>query len=117
MLRALVDQVICASDLTYVTVILFLNELLSLSNDKSTAFVVYTVYSITLYYIVDILGSAKTESLFSDNGIIKSERVVTAMKAVDRGNFCKHNPYLDAPQSIGYQVTISAPHMVSRCFM
>lgn len=45
------------------------------------------------------------------NGIIKSERVVSAMKAVDRKYFCKHNPYIDSPQSIGYHVTISAPHM------
>jgi len=53
--------------------------------------------------------------LDSDNEIIKSERVVAAMKAVDRKNFCKQNAYLDSPQSIGYQVTISAPHMVREC--
>jgi len=46
-----------------------------------------------------------------NNGIIKSERVVEAMKKVDRVNFCKINPYVDSPQSIGYHVTISAPHM------
>lgn len=34
------------------------------------------------------------------------------MTFVDRGNFCPFNPYRDAPQSIGYGVTISAPHMV-----
>jgi len=34
------------------------------------------------------------------------------MKAIDRGLFCKNNPYMDAPQGIGYAVTISAPHMV-----
>ena len=34
------------------------------------------------------------------------------MKSVDRGDFCKHNPYYDSPQGIGYGVTISAPHMV-----
>lgn len=45
------------------------------------------------------------------NGIIKSQRVVDSMKAVDRGNFCKYNAYIDSPQSIGYHVTISAPHM------
>ncbi|XP_060554070.1 protein-L-isoaspartate(D-aspartate) O-methyltransferase-like isoform X2 [Ruditapes philippinarum] len=45
------------------------------------------------------------------NGIIKSDRVVSAMKAVDRKNFAKHNPYADSPQTIGYHVTISAPHM------
>ncbi|XP_052275373.1 protein-L-isoaspartate(D-aspartate) O-methyltransferase-like isoform X4 [Dreissena polymorpha] len=46
------------------------------------------------------------------NGIIKDLRVIEAMKAVDRKHFCKFNPYNDSPQSIGYQVTISAPHMV-----
>lgn len=34
------------------------------------------------------------------------------MKAVDRGNYVSTSPYLDVPQSIGYGVTISAPHMV-----
>ncbi|KAK3092813.1 hypothetical protein FSP39_007481 [Pinctada imbricata] len=33
------------------------------------------------------------------------------MKKVDRGNFAKNNAYADSPQSIGYAVTISAPHM------
>lgn len=45
------------------------------------------------------------------NGIIKNERVFQAMMSIDRGLFCKHNPYMDSPQSIGYAVTISAPHM------
>lgn len=33
------------------------------------------------------------------------------MLAVDRGHFSKNNPYRDAPQGIGFGVTISAPHM------
>jgi protein-L-isoaspartate(D-aspartate) O-methyltransferase len=45
------------------------------------------------------------------NGIIKNPRVAEAMKAVDRGLFSRNNPYMDAPQGIGYAVTISAPHM------
>lgn len=45
------------------------------------------------------------------NGIITSSRVETTMKAVDRANYCPHNPYMDSPQGIGYQATISAPHM------
>ena len=48
-----------------------------------------------------------------ENGIIKDVRVAEAMKQVDRANFCKYNAYTDSPQSIGYAVTISAPHMVS----
>jgi protein-L-isoaspartate(D-aspartate) O-methyltransferase len=34
------------------------------------------------------------------------------MLQVDRGKYAKKNPYTDAPQGIGYGVTISAPHMV-----
>jgi len=34
------------------------------------------------------------------------------MKQTDRKLYCRtENPYLDKPQSIGYSVTISAPHM------
>lgn len=45
------------------------------------------------------------------NGIIKSDTVFHAMKATDRKFYCPANPYDDTPQGIGYQVTISAPHM------
>ncbi len=34
-----------------------------------------------------------------------------AMLGVDRANYSPHNPYMDAPQRIGSNVTISAPHM------
>lgn len=45
------------------------------------------------------------------NGIVTTSHVEAVMKAVDRGNYCPHNPYMDSPQGIGYQATISAPHM------
>lgn len=45
------------------------------------------------------------------NGIIHTAEVERAMAAVDRGNYSKHNPYMDSPQGIGFAVTISAPHM------
>lgn len=45
------------------------------------------------------------------NGIIRSEIVEKAMLEVDRGNYSPVSPYMDAPQGIGYGVTISAPHM------
>ena len=36
------------------------------------------------------------------------------MLAVDRARYChESDPYLDRPRRIGYNVTISAPHMVS----
>ena len=48
------------------------------------------------------------------NGIVKSAKIADVMKAVDRDNYTKAgSSYMDAPQSIGYGVTISAPHMVS----
>ncbi|KAK2877832.1 hypothetical protein FQN49_001150 [Arthroderma sp. PD_2] len=50
------------------------------------------------------------ENLFSSK-LIKSERVKNAMLKVDRANYSPSNPYTDAPQSIGYAATISAPHM------
>ena len=45
-------------------------------------------------------------------GIINNEKTYKAMLAVDRKNYAKGIPYQDAPQGIGYGVTISAPHMV-----
>jgi protein-L-isoaspartate(D-aspartate) O-methyltransferase len=49
----------------------------------------------------------------TENGILKTPAIIEAMKLVDRGHFAKFNAYTDSPQSIGYAVTISAPHMVS----
>jgi len=45
------------------------------------------------------------------NGIIRSQIVEDVMLQVDRGKYAKLNLYMDAPQTIGYGVTISAPHM------
>lgn len=47
------------------------------------------------------------------NNILESERVVSIMKRVNRKDFCRSDKtaYDDAPQAIGYAVTISAPHM------
>jgi protein-L-isoaspartate(D-aspartate) O-methyltransferase len=39
------------------------------------------------------------------------EKIGKVMKSVDRAHFADNNPYQDAPQSIGYGQTISAPHM------
>ncbi|KAG5334042.1 PIMT methyltransferase, partial [Acromyrmex charruanus] len=44
--------------------------------------------------------------------VIKSDRVYEVMSSVDRGKYTHPaNAYIDAPQGIGYGVTISAPHM------
>ena len=52
-------------------------------------------------------------SNMTGNGIIQSDSVFNAMAAVDRGEYSEQSPYMDSPQSIGYGVTISAPHMAS----
>lgn len=45
-------------------------------------------------------------------GILATTSAEAAMIAVDRGRFCHDaDPYLDRPRRIGYNVTISAPHM------
>nr|XP_008514884.1 PREDICTED: protein-L-isoaspartate(D-aspartate) O-methyltransferase isoform X2 [Equus przewalskii] len=46
-----------------------------------------------------------------ENGIIKTDKVFEVMLATDRSHYAKCNPYMDSPQSIGFQATISAPHM------
>ncbi|EFO23290.1 protein-L-isoaspartate O-methyltransferase [Loa loa] len=45
------------------------------------------------------------------NGLFKDERVKVTMLRVDRADFCPRNPYLDNPEPIGCNATISAPHM------
>ena len=47
------------------------------------------------------------------NAIIKSNRVAAAMSAIDRLHYVPGHgsPYQDAPQGIGCNATISAPHM------
>ncbi|XP_037920802.1 protein-L-isoaspartate(D-aspartate) O-methyltransferase [Hermetia illucens] len=46
-----------------------------------------------------------------NNGVIRTEAVARAMMATDRKYYTVRSPYIDAPQSIGHGVTISAPHM------
>jgi protein-L-isoaspartate(D-aspartate) O-methyltransferase len=43
---------------------------------------------------------------------INHEQVRKVLKSVDRGQFCRGEPYKDRPQSLGHPgATISAPHM------
>ncbi|XP_078037502.1 protein-L-isoaspartate(D-aspartate) O-methyltransferase [Augochlora pura] len=45
-------------------------------------------------------------------GIVTTDKAEAAMLAVDRARYCHEpEPYLDRPRRIGYNVTISAPHM------
>ncbi|KAH7098391.1 Pcmt1-prov protein [Auriculariales sp. MPI-PUGE-AT-0066] len=47
------------------------------------------------------------------HGMVKSQRVVDAMKATDRACYVRRadEAYEDSPQTIGHGATISAPHM------
>lgn len=62
-----------------------------------------------------VLGISTALSLIeiciAENGVIKIESVAKTMLETDRRHYCPKNAYMDAPQSIGYEVTISAPHM------
>ncbi|BEJ15208.1 hypothetical protein CspHIS471_0409750 [Cutaneotrichosporon sp. HIS471] len=65
------------------------------------------------------LSSGRTNAELVDrmvaNGLIGSDRVAEAMKSVDRGHYVNSNSaagaYDDSPQRIGFNATISAPHM------
>nr|WCZ58717.1 protein-L-isoaspartate(D-aspartate) O-methyltransferase [Seculamonas ecuadoriensis] len=59
----------------------------------------------------ELVRNLKRHHLFT------SPRVEAAMLAVDRRHFCAvdETAYEDAPQPIGYNATISAPHMHAMC--
>nr|CAD7197804.1 unnamed protein product [Timema douglasi] len=82
------------------------------SRELTSSLVHFTDQAKTL--LVHKLGSAcatQVDELLPANGIIRSQIVEDTMLKVDRGKYAKFNSYMDAPQGIGYGVTISAPHM------
>ncbi|KAL6549488.1 Protein-L-isoaspartate O-methyltransferase 2 [Orobanche hederae] len=50
-------------------------------------------------------------------GVIKSKKVAEVMETIDRAVFVPEGtpPYVDSPMQIGYNATISAPHMHAMC--
>ncbi|XP_010250973.1 PREDICTED: protein-L-isoaspartate O-methyltransferase-like isoform X2 [Nelumbo nucifera] len=50
-------------------------------------------------------------------GVIRSTKVAEVMEKIDRGSFVPDGnpPYVDSPMQIGYNATISAPHMHATC--
>mmetsp|Transcript_2880 Transcript_2880/g.7905 ORF Transcript_2880/g.7905 Transcript_2880/m.7905 type:complete len:334 (-) Transcript_2880:110-1111(-) len=66
-------------------------------------------------------GSTNSElvAALRRNGILTSPGAIAAMSAVDRMKYVPPSgakyAYLDSPQSIGYNATISAPHMHAMC--
>ncbi|KAM7264797.1 hypothetical protein ACFE04_002480 [Oxalis oulophora] len=51
------------------------------------------------------------------NAVIRSQKVEDVMQTIDRALFVPHgtSPYVDTPLSIGYNATVSAPHMHATC--
>lgn len=50
------------------------------------------------------------------SGVVRTPKVNLVMRKVDRGEFCDvSGAYHDSPQPIGYNATISAPHMHAFC--
>ncbi|KAI5793861.1 protein-L-isoaspartate O-methyltransferase [Peziza echinospora] len=59
-------------------------------------------------------SATSNEGLISNlwkNGLLGTERLRDAMLKVDRGQFVDVMPYEDSPQRIGWDATISAPHI------
>lgn len=59
-------------------------------------------------------GPSSNEQLIQylvSEGTIKHDRVTKAMKRTDRADFCPYSPYEDCAQPLGFDATISAPHM------
>lgn len=50
-------------------------------------------------------------------GVVSSKKVAEVMETVDRALFVPDGtpPYVDSPMAIGYNATISAPHMHAMC--
>lgn len=50
-------------------------------------------------------------------GVVSSKKVAEVMEQVDRALFVPEGspPYVDSPMPIGYNATISAPHMHAAC--
>lgn len=50
-------------------------------------------------------------------GVVRSNKVKEVMETIDRRFFVPHgqHPYFDTPMEIGYNATISAPHMHGTC--
>jgi protein-L-isoaspartate(D-aspartate) O-methyltransferase len=62
-------------------------------------------------FFLTSLSNANSSLFFKEKEVIKNDSVKNAMLSIDRAFFAPRDPYEDRPQSIGYQTTISAPHM------
>ncbi|XP_031373211.1 protein-L-isoaspartate O-methyltransferase 1-like [Punica granatum] len=64
-----------------------------------------------------IKGNTNMVSHLQRYGVFNSERVAEVMEKIDRACFVPDGtpPYIDSPMTIGYNATISAPHMHAMC--
>ncbi|KAH9312778.1 hypothetical protein KI387_027813, partial [Taxus chinensis] len=69
------------------------------------------------FWSASLRGNSSLVDYLQQNGVIKSSKVADVMKKIDRGLFVPEGnlPYLDMPVPIGYNATISAPHMHATC--
>ncbi|XP_069464218.1 protein-L-isoaspartate(D-aspartate) O-methyltransferase isoform X1 [Ambystoma mexicanum] len=100
-----------AGDVSALEVLTFLAKLLCATAALRAA--LYLLRRLCLAMAWKSGGSCHAELVnnLRKNGIIKSEKVFEVMLSTDRSHYAKCNPYMDSPQSIGFQATISAPHM------
>lgn len=93
---------------------------------RNNAELVAYLKSASFYYAIPPHPSFLT--CFSESAVVRISEIEDAMLAVDRVHFvpggkisitmkmcfycrCVYSPYADMPQSIGFNATISAPHM------
>uniref|UniRef100_A0A8D0EB28 Protein-L-isoaspartate O-methyltransferase n=1 Tax=Salvator merianae TaxID=96440 RepID=A0A8D0EB28_SALMN len=100
-----------AAPVTALEVVSFLGKLLCAVAALKAA--LYLLRRVCLAMAWKSGGASHSELIHNlrKNGIIKSDKVFEVMLATDRCHYAKCNPYMDSPQSIGFQATISAPHM------
>ncbi|KAL2459500.1 Protein-L-isoaspartate O-methyltransferase 1 [Forsythia ovata] len=64
-----------------------------------------------------ITKNKKMVEHLQNHGVIRSKKVAEVMETIDRALFVPEDspPYMDSPVQIGYNATISAPHMHATC--
>ncbi|XP_030054342.1 protein-L-isoaspartate(D-aspartate) O-methyltransferase isoform X1 [Microcaecilia unicolor] len=100
-----------SNDVTALEVVSFLGKLLCAVAALKAALYLLRRLCLAMAWKSGGASHAELVQNLRKNGIIKSEKVFEVMLGTDRSHYAKCNPYMDSPQSIGYQATISAPHM------
>ena len=68
-----------------------------------------------LFYRTEGSTNAELLKCLQQQGTLHSSRIRDVLLSVDRANYCPDHPYVDSPQPIGWEQTISAPHMHVMC--